>query len=558
MTATTPASNTTPATNITPASSATPAGTATARGDAGALAAPPRVTGLARRLDPALLERLVAGLTASGDAVDVPAPFTGEPLVTLPQASTGDVAAAYAAARAAQPAWAATPARERAAVLVRLHDLVLSRQDEALDILQWETGKARAHAFEEVLETAVCALYFGRHAPRLLAPKRRTGAFPVLTRAVEARRPKGVVCVITPWNYPLALSDDVLPALVAGNAVVQKPDTQTALSALWLRSLAIEAGLPPAVWQIVVGGRDVVGDPLIDGADFIAFTGSTAAGRAIAARAGARLVGCSLELGGKNPMIVLADADVAKAAKGAIRACFSNAGQLCISIERIYVDRSVRDAFVAAFVAEIEALRLGAALDYTADVGSLTYQRQLDAVRAHLDDAVSKGATVLVGGNARPDLGPLFHEPTVVTDVSPGMALHLDETFGPVVAIYPVDGDEAAIAAANDTEYGLNASVWSRDLGHARAVAARIEAGTVNINEGYAATYGSQGAPMGGMKSSGLGRRHGAEGLLKLTEPQTVASQRLLGFDPPDFLGQERYATVLTHTLGVLKRLHVR
>jgi succinate-semialdehyde dehydrogenase/glutarate-semialdehyde dehydrogenase len=536
----------------------TPASTASAQGDAETLAAAGRPTGPARRLDPVLLKQLVDGVTATGEAVDVPAPFTGEPLVSLPQASTGDVAAAYAAARTAQPAWAATPVRERAAVLIRLHDLVLSRQDEVLDILQWETGKARAHAFEEVLETAVCALYFGRRAPRLLAPKRRAGAFPVLTRAIEARRPKGVVCVITPWNYPLALSDDVLPALVAGNAVVQKPDTQTALSALWLRSLAIEAGLPPSVWQIVVGSRDVVGDPLIDCADFVAFTGSTAAGRAIAARAGARLVGCSLELGGKNPMVVLADADVTKAAKGAIRACFSNAGQLCVSIERIYVDRSIHDAFVRAFVTEIEGLRLGAALDYTADVGSLTYQRQLDAVRAHLDDAVSKGATVLAGGKARPDLGPLFHEPTVVTDVTPGMALYREETFGPVVAVYPVDGDDAAVAAANDTEYGLNASVWSRDLGRAGAVAARIEAGTVNVNEGYAATYGSQGAPMGGMKSSGLGRRHGADGLLKLTEPQTVASQRLLGFDPPSYLSQERYATVLTHTLGVLKRLHVR
>ncbi|WP_007513622.1 succinic semialdehyde dehydrogenase [Pseudofrankia saprophytica] len=519
---------------------------------------PAATTGPGRRLDAALLARLVSGVTATGEPTTVTAPFTGEPLVSLPQSTADDVQAAYAAARVAQAAWAATPVRDRAGVLTRLHDLVLRQRDEALDILQWETGKARAHAVEEVLEVAACAQHFSRRAPRLLAPHRRSGAFPVLTRTVESRRPKGVVCVITPWNYPLALSDDVLPALVAGNAVVQKPDTQTALSALWLRELAIEAGLPAELWQVVLGGRDTIGDPLIDGADFIAFTGSTTAGRAIAARAGQRLIGCSLELGGKNPMVVLADADVDKAARGAIRACFNNAGQLCVSIERIYVDRSVYDAFVKAFVGEVDRLRLGASLDYATDMGSLTYQRQLDAVRAHLDDAVSKGATLLAGGKPRPDLGPLFHEPTVLADVTPGMALHRDETFGPVVALYPVDGDDAAIAAANDTEYGLNACVWSRDTGHARAVAARIDAGTVNINEGYASTYGSQGAPMGGMKASGLGRRHGDEGLLKLTEPQTVASQHLLGFDPPGFLGPDRYATVLTHTLTALKRLHIR
>jgi succinate-semialdehyde dehydrogenase/glutarate-semialdehyde dehydrogenase len=539
MTATTPMGASPDATPAHPATPATP-------------------SGQLRRVDEAVLARLVSGVTGKGEPLTVAAPYPGEPLVSLPQSTADDVREAYGLAHAAQPGWSAVPVRERAAVLASLHDLVLRRRDEVLDILQWETGKARAHAFEEVLEVAACALHFSRRAPRLLAPHRRAGAFPVLTRAVESRRPKGVVCVITPWNYPLALTDDVLPALVAGNGVVQKPDSQTALSALWLRELAIEAGLPPALWQVVLGGRDAIGDALVDGADFVAFTGSTPAGRAIAARAGQRLIGCSLELGGKNPMVVLADADVEKAARGAVRACFNNAGQLCVAIERIYVDRAVHDAFVAAFTDEVGRLRIGAALDYTADLGSLTYQRQLDTVRAHLDDAVAKGATVLAGGQARPDLGPLFHEATVLTDVTPDMTLYRDETFGPVVAIYPVDGDDAAVAAANDTEYGLNASVWSRDTAHARAVAGRIDAGTVNINEGYASAYGSQGAPMGGMKASGLGRRHGDEGLLKLTEAQTVASQHVLGFDPPGFLGPDRYAALLTHTLTALKRFHIR
>jgi succinate-semialdehyde dehydrogenase/glutarate-semialdehyde dehydrogenase len=405
MTATTPMGASPDATPAHPATPATP-------------------SGQLRRVDEAVLARLVSGVTGKGEPVTVAAPFTGEPLVSLPQSTADDVREAYGLAHAAQPGWSAVPVRERAAVLASLHDLVLRRRDEVLDILQWETGKARAHAFEEVLEVAACALHFSRRAPRLLAPHRRAGAFPVLTRAVESRRPKGVVCVITPWNYPLALTDDVLPALVAGNGVVQKPDSQTALSALWLRELAIEAGLPPALWQVVLGGRDAIGDALVDGADFVAFTGSTPAGRAIAARAGQRLIGCSLELGGKNPMVVLADADVEKAARGAVRACFNNAGQLCVAIERIYVDRAVHDAFVAAFTDEVGRLRIGAALDYTADLGSLTYQRQLDTVRAHLDDAVAKGATVLAGGQARPDLGPLFHEATVLTDVTPDMTLY--------------------------------------------------------------------------------------------------------------------------------------
>ncbi|MBX6391744.1 MAG: succinate-semialdehyde dehydrogenase (NADP(+)) [Frankia sp.] len=514
--------------------------------------------GPGRRLDEGLIQRLVAGLTASGEATVIEAPFTGEPLASLRQSTAADVTEAFAAARAAQAKWAAVPVRDRAGVLARLHDLVLARRDEALDILQWEAGKARAHAVEEVLEVASCALYVARRAPRLLVPHRRAGAFPVLTRAVEARHPKGVVCVITPWNYPLALSDDVLPALAAGNAVVHKPDTQTALSALWLRSLAVEAGMPPALWQVVLGSRRTIGEPLLDSADFVSFTGSTEAGRAIAARAGQRLIGCSLELGGKNPMLVLADADVQKAAVGAIRACFTNAGQLCVAMERIYVDRSVHEQFVEAFLAATGRLRLGASLDFSTDMGSLTFRRQLEKVEAHVGDAVAKGARVLAGGRARPDLGPLFYEPTVLADVTPEMALYREETFGPVVAVYPVDGDDAAVAAANDSEYGLNASVWSRSTARARAVAARLQAGTVNINEGYASAYGSQGAPMGGMKASGLGRRHGGEGLLKLTEAQTVASQHVLGFEPPSFLTPERYANLLAQTLTVLKRLRIR
>jgi succinate-semialdehyde dehydrogenase/glutarate-semialdehyde dehydrogenase len=511
-----------------------------------------------KTLDPAIVVRLTGVLAGSGPRVTVSAPATGKVLATLPQSNAEDIHKVYAAARDAQRGWAEWSPAKRAAIFVRLHDLVLGKQSEGLDILQAETGKARKHAFEEIMEVAVCALYFGRRTPKLLKPRRRAGAFPVLTKAIEIRKPKGVVTVITPWNYPLALTDDVFPALLAGNTVVQKPDNQTALSALWLRELAIEAGLPPEAWTIVLGDRHSIGSLIIEEANYVAFTGSTGAGKAIGEQAAKNLIGCSLELGGKNPMVVLADANLDRAATGAVRACFNNAGQLCVSIERLYVHESVRDEFTRKFVGKVKNMTLGAGFDYHDDMGSLTYRRQLDSVVAHVEEAKAKGAHVLTGGKARPDVGPLFYEPTVLENVTEDIALCREETFGPVVSIYSFRTDDEAVALANDTEYGLNASVWSRSEKHARAVGERIEAGTVNINEGYAATYGSQGAPMGGMKSSGLGRRHGDEGLLKLTEAQQVTSQRVLGFDPQFGLGHGTFAKILTIGLRLAKAFRIR
>jgi succinate-semialdehyde dehydrogenase/glutarate-semialdehyde dehydrogenase len=233
-----------------------------------------------------------------------------------------------------------------------------------------------------------------------------------------------------------------------------------------------------------------------------------------------------MELGGKNPMIVRADADLDAAATGAVQACFSNAGQICIGIERILVHESRYDEFVELFVRAVGEMSLGAAYDFSFEMGSLTSAEQLEATRRHLDDAVAKGARVLAGGRSRPDLGPFFHEPTVLAGVTPDMAVHAEETFGPVVAVHPVVDDDDAIARANDTDYGLSASIWSRDLDVARALAARIHAGSVNINEGYVAAIGSVAAPMGGMGDSGVGRRHGPDGLLRYTETQTVAAQK--------------------------------
>jgi succinate-semialdehyde dehydrogenase/glutarate-semialdehyde dehydrogenase len=504
----------------------------------------------------ALAERATAG---GAPSVVTYAPATGAKIVDLPQSDVEDLDIAFARARAAQVEWAARPINERQAVFARFHDMILREQAEILDVLQTETGKARAHAFEEVADVAINSRYYSRTAAETLRSRSRGGALPVLTAAREVRHPKGVVVVISPWNYPLALSvSDALPALIAGNAVVSRPDNQTALTTLWAHELAQKAGLPEGVWQVVLGRGRNLGAALIERADFVDYTGSTATGRGIAEQAAARLIGCSLELGGKNPMLVLDDANVGKAASGAVRACFSSAGQLCESMERIYVHTDVYDEFVDRFVGNVAAMRLGADLAFDSDMGSLTFERQLESVTAHVEDARAKGATVLSGGRARPDLGPYFYEPTILTDVTPEMAVYREETFGPVVSIYRVQDEDEAIEAANDTSYGLNASVWTRNTSRGRRIAERLRAGAVNINEGYAAAWASVDAPSGGFGDSGLGRRHGAEGILKYTDVQTIATQRVLPIAPLPGMSEQTWAKTMTVALWTLRRLGVK
>ncbi|MER5689850.1 succinic semialdehyde dehydrogenase [Streptomyces sp. NPDC002205] len=520
-----------------------------------------RGLGLPASITPALLTQLTARVSAAPNAARVTtnAPYTGVPLADFPVSTPEDVEAAFGRARIAQKSWAATPISERKRIMLRYHDLVLARQEEALDLMQAENGKTRRDAYLEVVDIGIVSRYYARNADKYLSPKRRRGAIPLLTHTTELRHPKGVVTVISPWNYPLSMAaSDTIAALMAGNAVVQKPDTQTALTALWSMNLMYEAGLPADVWQMVIGRGSSIGGALMDNANYMMFTGSTATGRQIASDAGKRLIGASLELGGKNAMIVLDDADIDKAAEGAVNACFPSAGQLCVSIERLYVAESIRDKFVAAFVARTKKLKIGAAYDYSIDVGSLTTASQLKTVTTHVTDAVAKGATILAGGKARPDLGPLFHEPTILTDVTPDMTLYDHETFGPVVSIYSYRDVDEAIAQANATAYGLNASVWSSNGARGRAVAARVHAGTVNVNEAFAAAWGSIDAPMGGMGDSGLGRRHGADGILKYTEAQTVAHQRIQGFYPPARISPETWATLLTGALKVMKAVGVR
>ncbi|HSV67133.1 MAG TPA: succinic semialdehyde dehydrogenase [Mycobacteriales bacterium] len=504
-----------------------------------------------------LTDRLARRVVAtSGETSTALAPYTGQTLATLPVSTVADVATAFERAREAQRGWAATPLRRRASILLAVHDMVLDRQAEVLDLIQWESGKARKHAFEEVADVAVTARYYARRGPTHLRPRRRSGIFPGLTVAYELRQPKGVVGLISPWNYPLTLGvSDALPALLAGNAVVHKPDAQTSLTALWGVELLHEAGLPEGVWQVVYGDGPAIGGAILDLADYVCFTGSTRTGREVAQRCAARLVGCSLELGGKNPLLVLADADLDRAAEGAVRACFSSAGQLCVSIERLYVAAAVREELMARFLDRVRAMRLAASFGYDADMGSLTSAQQLDTVAGHVADAVAKGARVLAGGRARPDLGPYFYEPTVLADVTETMVCHGEETFGPVVSVYPFAAEADAVRLANQTPYGLNASVWTRDAVRGRRVAGQIRAGTVNVNEAYGAAWGSVDAPMGGMGESGLGRRHGAEGVTKYTEAQTVATQRVQGFGTPPWTSDERWVGLLTGSLKVMKAL---
>lgn len=492
--------------------------------------------GPAHRPDTDRLRELVT-TTGEREAVAVTAPFTDREIGTAPACEPADVDRAIEQARAAQRDWAARPVDERAAVLSRVGETVRRHRAELLDLVQLEAGKARYDAFEEWLDVVATADHYATNADRYLGPHDRPSPIPVLTRTTEHHHPRGVVGLIEPWNYPLTLPvSDALPALLAGNGVVLKPALETPFTTLRSLELLRSAGVPADLLQVVTGRGPTLGGRLVAETDFVGFTGSTAAGRDVATQAGETLTPTSLELGGKNPLIVLADADLDRAVTGATRAAFANAGQLCLSIERIYVEREVAERFRDRFVAATRALSLGIGFDYEADVASLSSADQLAKTREHVAEALREGATLLTGGRHRPDVGPYVHEPTVLTDVPAEATMASQETFGPVVSLVTVPDAAAAVERANDTEYGLHASVWTGDPDRGRRLATRVRAGTVAVNDAYVSTWGSTGAPMGGMGDSGIGRRHGREGIQKYTDTQTVAVQRGHPLVVPDWL----------------------
>lgn len=511
-------------------------------------------------LTPELLAKLTGMVVStSGRSYPLTEVYTGEKVLDLPQSSPADVETAYATARRAQAVWASWPLKQRIEVMKRFHALLLENGLVIADLMQVETGKARRMAFEETCDVLMVTSHYIKAAPRILKEKKHGGVVPIVSTSTEVRVPKGVIGLISPWNFPFATSlSDAMPALIAGNGVVLKPDNKSTLNVAYGVDLLYRAGMPAGLVQIVCGEGPDIGSTIVENADFVMFTGSTATGRIIGAQAGQNLIGCTLELGGKNPLIVLDDADLDEVIPGAIMAAFLNTGQACMHIERIYVSEKRREEFTRRFVEAARAIEVGATYDFSPMMGSLVSVSQRERIEAHVDDAVAKGATVLTGGKARPDLGPAFYEPTVLTDITPDMILAKTETFGPVTSIYPYTTVDEAVALANDTDYGLNASVWGKDLKAAEAVGRRIEAGNININDGLAASYASKKSTSGGFKTSGVGSRHGDAGMLKYTDVQNVAVLKKQVLSNPPDTDWNKQVDVTVKSMRLMRKLGIR
>ena len=473
----------------------------------------------------ALVERVEA-LPGERRRIRLASPATLDPIDEFEVDDVPAVREAVENARKAQLEWAATDFGERGAYLERAARWLAANADAFVDRIIAETGKPRTEALAtEVLLAADALQFYAKRARHILADRKLPTHLMKTKRLRVTHRPLGVVGIITPWNFPFLLAlNPTVQALVAGNAVVLKPSESTPDSGRLIGELWAQVGLPEGVFQLVQGDGET-GAALVEaGVDKICFTGSVATGRRVAEACGRHLIPCTLELGGKDPMIVCEDADLERAARGAVFGAFTNAGQVCTSTERVYVVDSVADRFTRLVLDETAKLRQGAAGEF--DVGPMIQSEQLATVEDHVGDAVAKGARVLAGGRRNPDQKGLFWEPTVLDDVTHDMKVMREETFGPVLPIMRVRDVDEGLAFANDSPYGLNANVWTRSKRRGTRLAKAIESGCAVVND-CMINYGVTESPFGGVKQSGIGRVNGEQGLLGMCHTRSILIDRV-------------------------------